>query len=351
MSSSISFIVPAYNVAEYIDACIASLINASQEGDEIIIINDGSTDKTHDICLRWASKHIDKIIYASQSNQGLSAARNFGFSKSKGEYILFIDSDDVLNQESLLAARDVLSRENPDILAMDFLWWRPELNKTDAPPPHSHNSNALLTEKLEFCRETFQDSLLSACSRIFNRRLLNHFAPNIFPIGRFYEEINAIPRITLRANNLYYLRLPLFFYRIRSNSITQKKTPQRCIDLATALRDVIREIKDCKSSAYAELETPANMAAAIYLIRAIRDSGLVEKPSIALSKQIWDSWHGTATISNQQLIENLMNSGWRDAARTAQHLKSATNNEKLYFFKRALLSAWKRFRKNTSTSI
>ena len=338
---SISFIVPAYNVEHYIDECISSIIKAAEDGDEIIIVNDGSTDGTHRICLNWAQAYPGLLIYENQENSGLSAARNAGFKKSRGDYIVFMDSDDVMNYESVQVARDILREKGPEILVMDFLWWRPESNTKISPPKHSHEPNTLLTDKLIFCHETFKDSLFSACSRIYRRNLLEKFSPDLFPPGRYYEEIYAVPRITLQAKSLYYLPVPLFFYRLRSGSITQSKTPERCKDLATALRQVIKDIKESSAVSSKELEISANMAAAIYLIKAIRDSGLVEKPSLALTKDILHSMHKTLTIPVPEVIRLLKYSGWRNSARTSRHLKIADKSECAYLTARIALNKWK----------
>lgn len=338
---TISFIIPAYNVEYYIDECISSIIKAAEDGDEVIIVNDGSTDGTHHICLNWVRAHPDLLIYESQENSGLSSARNAGFKKSSGDYIVFMDSDDVLNYESIQVVRNILREKGPEILAMDFLWWRPECNTKITPPKHSHKPNTLLTNKLVFCHETFKDSLLSACSRIYKRNLLEKFSPALFPPGRYYEEIHAVPRITLQAKSLYYLPVPLFFYRLRAGSITQSKTPERCKDLATALRQVIKDIKESSTISSKELEISANMAAAIYLVKAIRDSGLVEKPSLALTKDILHTMHETLTIPISEVIKSLKYSGWRDSTRTSRHLKVADRSERTYLMARAALNKWK----------
>ena len=96
----VSIIVPVYNVEKYLDQCIKSILNQTYHNLEIILINDGSTDRSEEICLRYVA--IDeRIAYYKQSNGGLSAARNAGILKSKGTYIQFLDSDDYLFENSV----------------------------------------------------------------------------------------------------------------------------------------------------------------------------------------------------------------------------------------------------------
>ena len=99
---NISVIVPVYNVEEYLSTCLDSLLDQglSEQEYEIILINDGSKDCSLDICNRYAKAHSNIQVY-SQENQGVAMARNLGLSKAKGEWVMFVDSDDYLCKNSL----------------------------------------------------------------------------------------------------------------------------------------------------------------------------------------------------------------------------------------------------------
>ena len=90
----VSVIVPFYNVEEYIEKCIKSLVEQSLEDIEIILINDGSKDGSEEIAKKYKSKYPNKIVYLKKENGGLSDARNYALPYAKGEYIAFLDSDD-----------------------------------------------------------------------------------------------------------------------------------------------------------------------------------------------------------------------------------------------------------------
>ena len=92
----VSIIVPVYNVEDYIEDCIKSLINQNYKNIEIILINDGSSDLSEEICRTYQQKDKRIKLYSIQ-NSGVSTARNLGIKKSKGDYILFVDSDDEVN--------------------------------------------------------------------------------------------------------------------------------------------------------------------------------------------------------------------------------------------------------------
>ena len=97
-SPLVSIIVPIYNVEQYLPACLDSLVNQTLQDIEIILVDDGSTDKSGQICEEYAQKG-KRITVLHKKNGGLSDARNYGIKKSKGKYISFIDSDDYLSEK------------------------------------------------------------------------------------------------------------------------------------------------------------------------------------------------------------------------------------------------------------
>lgn len=100
MNKVVSVIVPVYNVGVYLKECINSIINQTYTYLEIIIINDGSTDESFDICSEFSEKD-DRIKLISQANSGVSVARNSGLKLAKGDYVCFVDADDILEKDSI----------------------------------------------------------------------------------------------------------------------------------------------------------------------------------------------------------------------------------------------------------
>ena len=96
-----SIIVPVYNVENYLEKCLDSLINQKHNSYEIIIINDGSTDNSQRIIDNYKKKYPKLISSYKKGNGGLSSARNYGIEKSTGEYLLFVDSDDYISENCL----------------------------------------------------------------------------------------------------------------------------------------------------------------------------------------------------------------------------------------------------------
>ncbi len=97
MGNKISIIVPVYNCNDYLDLCVKKLLDQTYDNYEIILVDDGSTDGSYIKCKKW-SKRSDKIIFYHQKNCGVSCARNLGIKKATGDYISFVDSDDLVNK-------------------------------------------------------------------------------------------------------------------------------------------------------------------------------------------------------------------------------------------------------------
>ena len=125
----ISIIVPVFNVKNYIEKCILSLINQTYENIEIILVDDGSSDGSEIVCDKFQSKHKNTIKVIHQKNQGLSVARNVGLENASGEFVCFVDSDDYVEPTMLETLFNSLSFANADISICSF-FEENENNKT-----------------------------------------------------------------------------------------------------------------------------------------------------------------------------------------------------------------------------
>ena len=111
----ISIIVPAYNVEKYIEKCLDSLLNQTFDDYQIIVVNDGSTDRTDEIIQQ---KYLDKVVYIDKkTNSGLSDTRNVGMKFATGEYIIFVDGDDYVNNSCIQKIRSIIkSHRDVDVV-------------------------------------------------------------------------------------------------------------------------------------------------------------------------------------------------------------------------------------------
>src|SRR5690554_1194436 len=112
----LSVVIPVYNANEYLHACINSILLQNYKDYELILINDGSTDNSGEICDDYAERYESISVYHIE-NKGVANARNFGIKKSKGEYIHFVDSDDKLEPNMYLDYIKILRNNNYDIIS------------------------------------------------------------------------------------------------------------------------------------------------------------------------------------------------------------------------------------------
>lgn len=119
MNTKVSVIVPIYNVEKYLERCLESLVNQSLQEIEIILIDDGSTDKSPLICDKYA-KQDRRIKVVHKQNQGLGMARNTGLELASGEYVAFIDSDDFIEKNAYREMYDMIKAENAEMLITNY---------------------------------------------------------------------------------------------------------------------------------------------------------------------------------------------------------------------------------------
>ena len=119
LEEKISIIVPVYNVEAYLTRCIESLIQQTYKNIEIILVYDGSTDNSGEICKRYALNY-ENIFYYAKVNGGLSDASNFGIARATGEYLAFVDSDDYVDTRIYQCLQEDIEKYNADIATCAF---------------------------------------------------------------------------------------------------------------------------------------------------------------------------------------------------------------------------------------
>lgn len=233
-----SIIIPVYNVEDYISECLLSVLNQSEKDFEVIVVNDGSKDKSIDI----AKKYPVKII--NQENQGLSAARNTGVKHAKGEYILFLDSDDYIEKDLLKQLKKEL-KDKPDII-------RFQIQETFSDGRIiKYEENAFKTCKGEkafekICAYHFVENAWCYC--IKRKYYLNNEFQ--FKKGTIHEDYGLIPLVIIKASRVKSISYIGYNYRQRENSImstnTYDKTKKKVSDFLTHYIYLTTEINKTK---------------------------------------------------------------------------------------------------------
>ena len=203
----ISVIVPVYNVREYLEQCIESLLMQTYPEIELILVDDGSTDGSSEIVDYYAN--LDKrIIAIHQENLGLSEARNSGLNIMRGDYVMFVDGDDYVEKEFCDEALTLAIRHSVDIAAFGFKLFWPDGRQQEKGP---HESNLLAKENAIKLLIDSKDIYNFVWNKIFSARLFDSIR---FPQGLFFEDVAVIHRLIDKSDTgIYMTERVLYHYR------------------------------------------------------------------------------------------------------------------------------------------
>ena len=238
----ISVIVPVYNVEEYLEECLDSIQCQTYKNIEVILVNDGSTDSSKDICEKYCEKD-NRFKLFCQPNKGLSATRNRGMSESKGEFISFVDSDDVLKEDMLEQLMKQMSVEEVDIVEC---WYTNDKQELDLPSPKDAeiifkgNSEEAL---VSLCKNNVVR--LNAVAKLFRRQLIISFP---FLEDLFYEDVYGGIGILKHIKKMVKLNYIGYYYRVRSGSIMNREFDTKNLDLFTICDKVEKLYNDDKKA-------------------------------------------------------------------------------------------------------
>lgn len=227
-----SIIVPVYNVEDYIHECVNSILAQSFDSYEILLIDDGSTDKSASICDQFALSNSN-VIVIHKKNGGLSDARNIGIENAKGEYIIFIDGDDYIEKDTLdVLARELCEANNPDVMITRIkrVYQDGETQYIDEDMPISKMKNA---RKEEIIRWIFSlsNNTWPSVRYVVKRRFIE--TKNLkFPFGYLHEDIDWTARLFLKAESFTCCDYYWYNHRMnRHSSITFSNSAKRVIDV------------------------------------------------------------------------------------------------------------------------
>ena len=209
----ISVIVPVYNVEKYLDRCVNSLLNQTYENIEIILVDDGSTDNSSEICNKWC-KQDDRIRTFHKINGGLSSARNYGIKKAKGKYITFVDSDDWIDENTF----EIINEQKADMYIYGIYINDENGRKTMKTPTCNGKYNSL---EVLIKLNTYSNIDVSVCNKIFLKSLFENIE---FPDKKKCEDYYIIYKLIDKADNIYISNKCNYHYFQRNNSITRNET-------------------------------------------------------------------------------------------------------------------------------
>ncbi len=232
----LSIIVPVYNVEQYIGACLESIFRQALCDDdyEVVVVNDGTPDRSMDVVSGMQATHHN-ILVVEQQNQGLSAARNAGLERASGQYVLFLDSDDLLIDGTLhqlllggidadadMVVGDFVKMGDAEIQNMTTL---PSTVKTEAP---------VVTSGKDFFLQEFNPQQCYVWRMLYKRQFLQNNGIR-FITGICFEDVPFTTESYLRAGKCVRIRTAFYVYRQRSNSIVTSVNMKKLTDFNTVL--------------------------------------------------------------------------------------------------------------------
>ena len=231
----LSIIVPVYNVEKYLRKCLDSLINQSSDDYEIIVVNDGSTDNSLEICTEY--KHYKNINIFNKKNGGLSSARNYGIDKANGEYISFVDSDDWVSEDYVSSLLAKIDEDNElDVIAYDVILINDGWSEGTIRKLYYDFDNMTRNDIIKEC---YNPSY--AWARIYKKELISKYR---FPSENlWYEDMYIMPELLANCSKVGYIEKALYFYRQRNNSITTSAFNKKTLAVIDAWEINLKNMK------------------------------------------------------------------------------------------------------------
>lgn len=214
----ISVIIPIYNAEKYIEKCVVSVLAQTYTDFELLLINDGSTDSSQQICSQWAQKD-SRIIVISQPNSGVSTARNMGLDRARGEFIYFIDADDWIAPDCFEKMMAKMS-DDVDLVISDYQ--RPDENGNiirkydDMNPAEGVYTNA----DCMAAAYTKPFYVRVVWGKLYRKRLWEHIR---FKHLSYSEDTYALFEILMLVQKFYSLEEPLYYYLQRKSSVSSQR--------------------------------------------------------------------------------------------------------------------------------
>lgn len=270
----ISVVVPVYNVEKYLAKCVASLLEQTHAELEIILVDDGSTDSSGDMCDALAEQD-GRIRVIHKQNGGLSDARNAGMAVATGEYISFVDSDDFVHARMFEILLAHCQSQEAEVAIAAF---QPVYGDTKIWPDLPEHSVTVLSN-VEALERIFQPEqaagMVIACSKLYKRSVLGDIT---FPLGKVHEDEYTTYRFLYNAKRIVHTSLPLYYYLQRSNSIMGEQFSLKKLHALDAFRErtAFFEAQGLEHLASLSLQNYLNNMIVYYM--RVRAELAVEKP-------------------------------------------------------------------------
>lgn len=238
--SLISIIVPVYNIQEYLSRCIDSIINQTYKNIEIILVDDGSTDKSGTICDEYAGKD-NRIIVIHKENGGVSSARNAGLDIAKGDYIGFVDGDDYIEKDMYQVLIDDALQTKSQISCCQIKTYN--IDNTES---KTLINDSCVIDKEDIINGFFFDEfikgfIVSPCNKIISKNVIGNIKFKDYALG---EDFLFIFEILKNTDSVSYNSFLGYYYCHRENSAMTSKFSSKRFDYIYAITEIEKICKE-----------------------------------------------------------------------------------------------------------
>ncbi len=240
MEVKVSLIIPVYNVEDYLEKCLDSVLTQTLKEIEIIIVNDGSTDGSLSICKKYTKKD-KRVKLITQQNKGLGGARNTGIINADGDFIFLLDSDDYIKNNTIEDTYNFAIKNNLDLVVFNY----DKVDKNNKKLVSPKFGEGIFTKNEAFKKILSLKTSPQAWNKLYKRNL---FTDNsiLYPEKFLHEDLPVTYKLFWHANKIGYLNESYYFWLVRNGSITQNFTYKHINDIATALLETKKFLNDNK---------------------------------------------------------------------------------------------------------
>lgn len=246
MNEKICIVVPVYNVEKYVKKCIESIRAQSYSNLEVIIVNDGSTDNSLEVCIE-SSKNDERIKVVSKENGGLSDARNYGMKFCTCKLITFIDSDDYVAKDYVKNLYELMLKYNVDISCTNYIRFY-EDNRFEK--RNKNNYEKVFNSQKAIIDVLYQKTIAnSAWGKLYKYEL---FKDITFPKGKLCEDLGTFYKLFEKASNIVYSSQQDYFYLQRKTSIMGSEFHEKKMDALEFTKEIYERYSKTKIKRSAE---------------------------------------------------------------------------------------------------
>ncbi len=269
MNKTVSIIIPVYDVENYISKCIESVISQSYKDLEIILVDDGSTDDSNNICQRYA-KEDDRIKVIQQDNSGVSSARNKGLACAKGDYVMFVDGDDAIDAKMI----ELMMEEMPSDDKTATLVACESTKCQDNLGQKYGNGKSIYFNREEAIKDCLymKNTSNAPWAKLIPSKIAKSIKFN--PKITIAEDLDYIYRVMQKIDNEIFINRNLYYYRITPGSAMTKPFTKRRMDGFLSTRGIVSHALQTKNDRIIKAAKFRHFAEAFFILLSIGENRL-----------------------------------------------------------------------------